>query len=491
MTLLAGVSTLTLVRCVPLFLALSLVCVAACANDAQKTAGSWVPAPDAVVEWVRAEREIPVGAVRVAGGESIQAAIDEAGPGGTIAIEAGVHRISGLQPREGQTLIGESGAVLSGSVVVEGFVERDGVWVAPAVPGGGEERGQCRDSSPACRLPEDLFVGDRRIDRVLELEDVIEETWYLDAGLNEIVLGVDPGIEAVEMSVVPEAIGGQAEGVTISSLVIERFASPAQRGAVSMGRGWTIDNCVIAENHGVGIRLAAGATVSGSLLEQNGQFAMSGGGRDVLIEGNEFAFNGVAGFSPFWAAGATKFVHVQDLVVRGNRVHSNFGPGLWTDGGDDGTLYEDNEVFDNEHAGIKHEISGSAVMRGNVVTGNGFGTNVDLRGAGVLIRESGPVEVVGNQIAGNNDAIVLLQDDGRTNNTLNTLMDILVTGNTIDSGDGFVAIIGDVSDDEIGQSIRFENNFYNDDASFRVRSASVDLARWQEFGLDLTASETP
>lgn len=51
---------------------------------------------------------------RVEVGHSIQEAVNEVGPGGTVIVAAGVHASQSVVPLDGQTILGEPGAVLSG-----------------------------------------------------------------------------------------------------------------------------------------------------------------------------------------------------------------------------------------------------------------------------------------------------------------------------------------------------------------------------------------
>ncbi|MDP1465830.1 right-handed parallel beta-helix repeat-containing protein, partial [Klebsiella pneumoniae] len=83
-----------------------------------------------------------------------------------------------------------------------------------------------------------------------------------------------------------------------------------------------------------------------------GQIGIAGIGDDVLIENNEIAFNNYAGYGASWEAGGTKFVRTNNLIVRGNRVHHNNGPGLWTDIDNMNSTISDNDVFYNTGAGI-------------------------------------------------------------------------------------------------------------------------------------------
>ena len=54
------------------------------------------------------------------------------------------------------------------------------------------------------------------------------------------------------------------------------------------------------------------------------------------------------------------------VVMRGNHVFDNVGPGLWCDIGCRNVLYENNLVERNHDAGIFHEISFNAVIRNNI-----------------------------------------------------------------------------------------------------------------------------
>jgi parallel beta-helix repeat protein len=480
-------------RWIPLLLGAALL-VSSCSSSGQEGPSRSPDSTAAEATWSRVEPDVPASAIRISPGSSIQEAVDAAEEGSVFLLESGVHRLQQIEPRSGDTFIGEQGAVVSGAKLLEDFRHEGDLWVHKGLTFSGEERGRCRSEYPACQLPEDLFVDDELIQRVLTLEEVNEDTWFFDSGSGELWVGRDLSGGTVEVSVLPFAFGSDASGVTLDSLVVEKYASPAQRGALIPGAGWTIVNTEVRFNHGQGIRLARDLTISGSYLHHNGQFGVAGGGVGVKVIDNEISHNGTAGFNPFWAAGGTKFLHVTDLVLRGNFVHSNMGAGLWTDGGADGTTYEDNRVVNNEHAGIKHEISGSAIINGNYVEGNGFGNDVDLRGAGILVRESGPVTITGNTVVANRDAIVLLHQDDRNNPTPNRLTGVVVTDNDIAFDGGRIGYIGDVSEDDLGDDIVFEGNRYFGEENqrvFVVRRRSLNFASWKETAHDVGSVMEP
>ena len=148
------------------------------------------------------------------------------------------------------------------------------------------------------------------------------------------------------------------DDVEVSGLVLEKFATPAQEGVISAyGSGWTITNNEIRLNHGCGVWSGSDSLVSNNFIHHNGQLGLCGQGKDILIEGNEIAFNNTAGFDSRWEAGGAKWVNTESLVVRNNYSHDNLGPGLWTDSNNIRTTYEGNVVEDNADEGIFHEIS--------------------------------------------------------------------------------------------------------------------------------------
>lgn len=442
--------------------------------------------PSREPSWVRPEVVVPATAVHIPVGEDPRPLIDSHPPGTTFVFESGVHRIRPITPRDGDVFLGEPGATLSGAVVIQSFQPEGTRWFAPDVEAPGGERGRCMAGYEACRFPEELFLDGRRVHRVPKLADVAEGSWFFDYGSRALWIGDDPTDRLVELAVVPHAFTGEATDVTIRGLIVEAFASPAQDGAIRTNRRWVVDGNEIRHTHAAGVRLAPEVVISRNFVHHNGQFGIAGGGLSVIVEGNEIAFNGVAGFNPLWAAGGTKFVMTRDLVVRGNLVYGNWGPGLWTDIDNVDSLIEDNRVYDNAHAGIKHEISHAAVIRDNVVEGNGFGHGVRRRGAGILVRESANVEITGNRLSGNADGIILLQED-RGGGPLGRyeLRNVVVAFNHLDLGDGSVGLIESVGGRPLEAGNRFSGNTYvvaDDAAAFLWGSRAYTYAEWVERG---------
>jgi parallel beta-helix repeat protein len=458
----------------------------------QPVTSSTKPPVTSPPEWVRPSITVSGDESAVQPGESIQEAVNAAEKGDVIEIAAGMHRMQSIEPKTGQTIRGAPGAILSGAMLLTDFVEEDGVWEQADIGFEGEQAGSCATEGSTCTLPEDLFFDGERLLRVASRDDVGADSWYLDYDSDTLFLGRDPTGAEVELSALPLAFGGEATDVTIEGLVIEKYASPAQRGAIDVGKGWTIAGNEIRLNHGAALYPGSDTLVTDNFLHDNGQMAIDGGGNDSTYERNEIAYNNTGGFSFEWGAGGVKFVHTENLVLRDNYVHDNHGPGLWIDGYNVNTLFEGNRVVNNFDAGIKIEISGSATVRDNTVAGNGFGNAFPPRGAGIMIRESGPVEVVGNDLRGNKEAVILHQDNGRENETGNTLHSISVHDNKISLDGGLVGYFGDIPFDAFESAdLVFEDNSYTGtpgEESFLDHGDTVTFEQWQDSGRDAGSS---
>lgn len=299
----------------------------------------------------------------------------------------------------------------------------------------------------------------------------------------------EPGAILDGAGVVPFAFldsAGTAPDVTIRGLIIQNYANPPERGAVdTISPGWKLEANEIRDNAGAGVNLRGdGAVLDRNFIHHNDQIGVliqdSSGAR---VTGNEIAHNNPDdSYDPSWEAGGTKFLRTTDLYVADNHVHDNHGPGLWTDHRNVGTVYEGNRVIDNTGPGIFHEISGSAVIRDNVVTGNAH----DFYMGGILVANSDHVTVTGNIVSGNNGGVVGLQEhrDGPLLVNLEVALNVIshkvgVTGVVIQSG----------PDVTRSGSLVFRENTYEVAGSrpFQWGSRRLTREQWAALGLDVPA----
>ena len=364
--------------------------------------------------------------VAVAPADEIQAAIDSNPPGTTFCFAAGTYRLEEpLAPKAGDALIGELGAVLSGSKILTGWQPDGAVWTTEGfLPDKASTSGECDEAAPLCTYAEDVFIDGRRLNRVGSAAEVKPGTVYADYDNNTITIGDAPVSHQVEQAVAPSLIRATVDNVTVANLVIEEAANPAQVGAIETrqidpylaGSGWRILDNEIRLNHGVGVSFTSGAIVTGNYIHHQGQLGFGAEGVDGTFSNNELSFNGAAEYSAGWEAGGSKSWATERLRLTHNFVHDNRGPGFWADGGNIDMTYEYNKIVGNWLGGIKHEISYDAVIQHNYVADNGWRRKGWAWDAGIMIQSSGGnklIDVSQNEVVNNANGITVLDSGER------------------------------------------------------------------------------
>lgn len=432
-------------------------------------------------------------------GSSIQAAVD-ANPAGTaFLLKAGVHRMQQVKPKSGDSFAGEAGTILSGARLLTTFTRSGGYWVA----GGQTQQGQatdpvhCEPGSEGCQWPEDLFLDDRLLLRVTSLSQVTAGRWFFDYASDQIFLGDDPTGHRVETSISSFAFGGTASGVTLRQLVIEKYAAPAQAGAIQGddAGGWQVQDCEVRQSHGIGIRIGDGWSVRGCRVHDNGQLGLARGGTGSVIEGCDVYHNKTVPFKTGFAGGALKFAKSTGLVFRGNTVHDNLGNGIWMDIDNINYQIYDNTVSNNDGQGIFIEISYGGKVFNNKVFRNGFGrTSSWLYGAGILVAASPDVEVYGNEVTDNANGITAIQQNrGSGQYGPHEIANLYVHDNVVTMTVGKTGLAQSVGDLSYftGRNNRWIHNTYHlgpDSQYFAWQGASLSEAEWRGAGQDVNGT---
>lgn len=378
----------------------------------------------------------PLDGVRITPSSSIQATLAANPPGATIILEPGVYRQTEIRPKNGQKIVGELGAVVSGARGVGGFVQQGSVWVAGGQPTDQPGfAGDCMDGFSQCGLPDDLYLNDVPLRRVGARGAVAAGTWFYDYGAGEIVIGNNPGGARVEMAIpnqhaflADQGVGGN--GVEIRNLVIEKFGSRGQECAImaqdsgggwqnvldpnnGLSGGWRIADNDIRLNHACGVFAGPGNIVEDNFIRDNGQLGVKAAGRRALIRRNDIARNNYNGFQTYWEAGGGKFWNAADLLFTGNYSHDNLGAGIWADYSLQNIVYHSNLITNNRNAGISQEMTISGAAINNVLTGNDWINkgNVGNTAGAIFIYNGSNFEVTGNTIANNNGGVVVQAQD--------------------------------------------------------------------------------
>lgn len=212
------------------------------------------------------------------------------------------------------------------------------------------------------------------------LDDMPAGSFFYDADARALYVrtldGKPPG--TVEVAVRPYAIRGEnVAGITVRNIRV-RYANTStgsRQGAVTLiGRDNAVEDVVVEDVDGAGIEVSGdGNIVRNCTVRRAGYLGIKARGQDVLIENNEISHNNTRGFNKWWEAGGMKFIGEGGLknsrVVR-NRVHHNYGDGIWFDWGNPGNTVERNLVAYNEGFGIHYEAGSGAVIVDNRVFGN-------------------------------------------------------------------------------------------------------------------------
>jgi hypothetical protein len=457
----------------------------------------WLVAAGVIISTGCAQSAQDPPTVVVQPGQNVQQLVDNFPEGTRFLFQPGIYRQQAIRPKNRQQFIGQDGVILNGAMELKRWTYESGLWRHENLPEPLPFRGSCGDGGDLCGYREDLFLDGRLYRRVATVDELGPGTWYYAD--RRAYLRDDPTGHLVELGVTPRAFGGDAEDVVLKDLIVEKYASNAQDGAIyaNDGRGWLISDVTARWNHGAGLSFASQAQVTGGSFSHNGQLGISGSrGEGSRIEGMEIAFNNYAGYDPGWEGGGTKFGAATGLIVRNTCVHHNDGPGLWTDYDNIHTLYEGNRIFLNAKEGIKHEISYDAIIRDNIVAGNGKLKDNWLWGAQIIIQNSSNVEVYRNLVEVSadfgNGITVVHQDRGEGAHGPWHAVRNTVHGNTIVhlGGRGRNGVVTDEDDDSYWTEAanRFDRNSYIvPDGAVRYWTSRDRNARWdnvEELGFE-------
>ncbi len=218
-----------------------------------------------------------------------------------------------------------------------------------------------------------------------------------------------------------EPINNGNPNVTIKYLTITRFGAEnglldAMVNSTAINRDqandWTIMNNTISYNGGSGVVVSNGTKLQNNCIEYNEQMgtatSTSSGNytqrSNVLIENNEIRNNNrtgsIEGHGCTGCAGGLKIWNSKDVTIRNNNVHDNKGNGIWIDNNNIDVLIDHNVSKDNTKRGIMYEISYSAIIRNNYVTGNYVVGKGGVNNASIYISESGGDEATKSYLGG-------------------------------------------------------------------------------------------
>ncbi len=337
--------------------------------------------------------------------DSLHRAVSSNVPGSTYCIRKGSHRFTkSVVPKYGDKFIGDPGAILSGALLINEFVNEGNLWVAQnqvqEEPFG--SLNLCLPENPECIYAEKLFVDGIEYTQVTSLSALGENSFYFDYTADKIYLTTDPRNRKVEATNGSGGIVGFSDlgSIEIRNLIFEKFGGaivPGDNNApIKAKAGWIVENNTFRYNSNRGVT-NYGGIIRNNHIHHSGRVGIVG---NNLIEGNLIENNNTDGFNPSVDAGGSKFFRTVGLKLRGNQVKNNQGRGLWADTDNKSTLYENNILEGNQEMGIYHEVGCDSIVTRNVfIDNNKVSSGKSLwHGAQLYIRTSKNMEIKENLI---------------------------------------------------------------------------------------------
>jgi len=346
--------------------------------------------------------------VNVYPSNNIQTLVNANASGTTFVITPGVYRMQSIVPKSGNIFLGQPGAILNGSRLLTSFARSGSYYVVGGQTQRGSAAGVCVAGYDGCQYPEDLFFNNVPLQRVTTLAAVTLGKWYFDYATAQIYFLDNPTGKTVEIGVTPYAFSGSATGITIKGLIIEKYATPAQYGAIADGR-WTVQSNEIRLNHGAGIRVGSYQLVDSNYIHHNGQQGVLGNGTGIVIQNNEIAFNNTLGFDYNWEAGGVWLSNSTYLNVQGNYIHDNKGLGIHLDYQTYSWTIQGNRTSHNYLGGIDNEIGYDGTARYNIIENEGTypgKPNPSMWwGCGIYVYASQNTQIYGNTVINSSNGI--------------------------------------------------------------------------------------
>jgi parallel beta-helix repeat protein len=309
------------------------------------------------------------------------------------------------------------------------------------------------------------------------------------------------------------AFRSSANDVTIKNLTIDGY-KPGDWyfGSIQSDKGvrWIIDNVEVKNSSHRGISIFDGGQVTDSYVHHNGHLGikvdglagyagqptyLTDRGEPVLIANNEISYNNTAKADEGHDAGGLKIWNANNVTVRDNFVHHNWGNGIWFDVDNYGGVIRGNTVEDNEFSGIYVEISRQVLVENNIVNRNGRNHATDNWRvvAGISVDTSSDITVRNNTLANNGNSLTAAAQSNRSGEGRQWyLRRVLFDANKTTMDLGRVGRVMDATarnNQGTMADVKFTNNEYtaSGDAGWiwdNWQSQKISWSQWRGFGQD-------
>lgn len=301
----------------------------------------------------------PLRSVRIEVGDPVKDLIVDSGPGTEFVFAAGTHTldtVSGMQPLDGQSFVGE--------------VAPDGTLLS-------------------------VIDGENTVTRAFRNPDNAKNVTIKHLEIKNFNSGQYDG--AVDFDNTKTTTSGDYD--------TRLWVEPSY---------WVLEDLWVHHNAGDGVEVGSGARLIDVRSTDNRWLGIGGHGQNIEIIGGELARNAKAADEigwENWHSGGIKMTRVKDITIRGVHTHHNYGPGIWMDISVNDALIEDNLIANNTAVGIWYEISFNATIRGNTVIQDDT-TPAGRFQSGIRVTESWDVRVEDNFVSGIDTAIHVQDQNG-------------------------------------------------------------------------------
>jgi len=306
---------------------------------------------------------------------------------------------------------------IKGSLVVTGWVadgniwRKDG-WTYSFPPPSYMDSNYVDPKYPMSVQGDMVYINGVAMQQVASKAEVKPGTFFVDTAHDRLYIGDNPTGKTVESTAKTQAFGIWASKniyYNPSQTIIRGlgFAHYAQTALSVTAARVKLENNAFVWNGIVGVKFSGkDGIVRGNTFSYNGDQGLVGNGADrMLLEYNTFSYNNVERFAKDWDAAGVKAAGADGMVWRNNLVEHNFSTGMWFDGSATNASIVNNVVRYNDDMGIFFEISHNGIIAANLVYNNDVG---------IMSSNSTKVRVYNNTLA-NNGSNIQIKDSKRNN----------------------------------------------------------------------------
>lgn len=363
--------------------------------------------------------------------KTVTAALRAVPNGGTIVLRGGTyHEFALIPPQKRVTMQPFPGEAVwfDGARPVEGWRAAGGVWVKDnwdvkldssptftrGAPDGSAEGWQfVNPARPMAAHPDQLWVGGTALREVQSRGQVGNGTFYVDDANKQLVMGANPSGKLVEASVLTQAISLRSAGSELRGIGVRRYATsvPDMGSVVVAANDVKLTDVTIRDNSTIGFYTwSLRTTLNRVSLINNGLLGGGAATADGLkITGMLSQGNNSEGFNRAPVSGAFKVGRSRGVSITDSAFVENQGQGPWFDESVYNITFTGNDVIGNTGNGLVLELSERAVVADNIVAKNAL--------SGILIANSGNVQVWNNTVVGNTRNINVSMDKRRASDT--------------------------------------------------------------------------